>query len=108
MTRIIVGLITLAALVEGLAPGAVPSDLLPIAIVILGLAYGWTAVDAEDPVAYLAVAIAVGAATMSDGVLNAIPMLGGHLDAIVDQVSNGLNAGVISILVARTVNRLKG
>lgn len=108
MTRIIVGLITLAALVEGLAPGAVPSDLLPIAIVILGLVYGWTAVDAEDPVAYLAVAIAVGAATMSDGVLNAIPMLGGYLDAIVDQVSNALNAGVISILVARTVNRLKG
>ena len=108
MTRIIVGLITLVALVEGLAPGAVPSDLLPIAIVILGLVYGWTAVDAEDPVAYLAVAIAVGAATMSDGVLNAIPMLGGYLDAIVDQVSNALNAGVISILVARTVNRLKG
>ena len=108
MTRIIVGLITLAALVEGLAPGAVPSDMLPLAIVILGLVYGWTAVDAEDPVAYLAVAIAVGAATMSDGVLNAIPMLGGYLDAIVDQVSNALNAGVISILVARTVNRLKG
>ncbi len=108
MTRIIVGLITLAALVEGLAPGAVPSDLLPLAIVILGLVYGWTAVDAEDPVAYLAVAIAVGAATMSEGVLNAIPMLGGYLDAIVDQVSNALNAGVISILVARTVNRLKG
>ena len=108
MTRIIVGLITLAALVEGLAPGAVPSDMLPLAIVILGLVYGWTAVDAEDPVTYLAVAIAVGAATMSDGVLNAIPMLGGYLDAIVDQVSNALNAGVISILVARTVNRLKG
>ena len=108
MTRIIVGLITLAALVEGLAPGAVPSNLLPIAIVILGLVYGWTAVDAEDPVVYLAVAIAVGAATMSSGVLDAIPMVGGYLDAIVDQVSNGLNAGVISILVARTVNRLKG
>jgi hypothetical protein len=105
MTRIIVGLITLAALVEGLAPGAVPSDLLPLAIVILGLAYGWTAVDAEDPVAYLAVAIAVGAAA---GVLSAIPMVGGYLDAIVGQVSNALFAGVISILVARTVNRLKG
>ena len=105
MTRIIVGLITLAALVEGLAPGAVPSDLLPLAIVILGLAYGWTAVDAEDPVGYLAVAIAVGAAA---GVLSAIPMVGAYLDAIVSQVSNGLFAGVISILVARTVNRLKG
>ena len=117
MTRIIVGLIGLAALVEGLAPGAVPSDLLPLAIVILGLVYGWTAVDAEDPVAFLAIAIAVGAATamprvygMGDGtgVLNLIPMVGGHLDAIADQASIALNAGVISILVARTVNLLKG
>ena len=105
MTRIIVGLITLAALIEGLAPGAVPSNLLPLAIALLGLAYGWTAVDAEDPVAYLAVTIAVGAAA---GALAAIPVIGGYIDAIVAQVSAALYAGVISILVARTVNRLKG
>ena len=105
MTRIIVGLLALAALIEGLAPGAVPSNLLPLAIAILGLAYGWTAVDAEDPVAFLAVAIAVGAA---GGALGAIPAIGAYIDAIVAQVSNGLYAGVISVLVARTVNRLKG
>ena len=117
MTRILIGLMTLAAVIEGVAPGAVPSNLLPLAIVILGLVYGWTAVDAEDPVTYLAVAIAVGVATAmpavsgvgdGDGVLNMIPMLGGYLDAIVDLASIGLNAGVVSILVARTVNRLKG
>ena len=105
MTRIVVGLITLAAIIEGVAPGAVPSNLLPLAIVILGLVYGWTAVDAEDPVAFLAVAIAVGAAA---GALDAIPAIGGYIDAIVAQVSNGLYAGVISVLVARTMNRLKG
>ena len=107
MTRIVVGLIVLAAIIEGLAPGAVPSDLLPLAIVILGLVYGWTAVDAEDPVAYLAVTIAVGLAAESAEVLQVIPAVGGFLDSIVDQVSMALYAGVISILVARTVNRLK-
>ena len=107
MTRIVVGLISLAAIIEGLAPGAVPSDLLPLAIVILGLVYGWTAVDAEDPVAFLAVTIAVGLAAESAEVLQVIPAVGGYLDAIVDQVSMALYAGVISILVARTVNRLK-
>lgn len=108
MTRIVVGLISLAAIIEGLVPGAVPSDLLPLAIVILGLVYGWTAVDAEDPVAFLAVTIAVGLAAESAEVLQVIPAVGGYLDAIVDQVSMALYAGVISILVARTVNRLKG
>ena len=108
MTRIVVGLITLAAIIEGLAPGAVPSNLLPLAIVILGLVYGWTAVDAEDPVAFLAVTIAVGLAAESAEVLQVIPAVGGYLDAIVDQVAMALYAGVISILVARTVNRLKG
>ena len=107
MTRIVVGLILLAAIIEGLAPGAVPSDLLPLAIVVLGLVYGWTAVDAEDPVAFLAVTIAVGLAAESAEVLQVIPAVGGYLDAIVDQVSMALYAGVISILVARTVNRLK-
>jgi hypothetical protein len=117
MSRILIGLLTLAAVIEGLAPGAVPSNLLPLAIVILGLVYGWTEVDAEDPVTYLAVAIAVGVATampavsgMGDGngVLNLIPAVGGYLDAIADLASTGLYAGVISILVARAVNRLKG
>ena len=110
MTRIVVGLILLAALVEGLAPGAVPSGLLPLALVILGLVYGWTAIDAEDPTAYLAVTIAAGiaAGAPDGGVLNLVPAVGGYLDGIVDQVITALYAGVISILVARSMNRLKG
>ena len=108
MTRIVVGLIVLCAIIEGLAPGTVPSDLLPLALVILGLIYGWTAIDAEDPVTYLAVTIAVGLAAESAEVLQIIPAIGGYLDAIVDQVATALYAGVISILVARAMNRLKG
>ena len=107
MTRIVVGLIVLCAIIEGVAPGAVPSDLLPLAVVILGLVYGWTAVDAEDPVAFLAVTVAVGLAAESAEVLQVIPAVGGYLDAIVDQVAMALYAGVISVLVARTMNRLK-
>ena len=118
MTRIIVGLILLAAIIEGLAPGAVPQDLLPLALVILGLVYGWTAIDAEeDPTTYLVVTIAAGlassmpeAGSMGDGngVLHLIPAIGSYLDGIVDQVVTALYAGVISILVARSINRLKG
>ena len=117
MTRIIVGLVLLCAIVEGLAPGAVPSNLLPLALVVLGLVYGWTVIDAEDPVAFLAVTIAVavaagmpegGAGGDNNGVMQIIPEIGAHLDGIVDQVSTALNAAVVSILVARCMNRLKG
>ena len=118
MTRIVVGLIVLCAIIEGVAPGAVPSELLPLALVILGLVYGWTAVDAEDPVAFLAVAIAAGAATSmpevsgssgdGTGVLHLVPAVGSYLDAIVDQVVTALYAGVISVVVARAVKRLQG
>ena len=117
MTRIVVGLIALVAIIEGLAPGAVPSDLLPLALVILGLIYGWTAVDAEDPTAFLAVAIAAGMATSmpevegsggdGTGVLHLIPAIGSYLDGIVDQLVTALYGGVISVVVARAVNRLK-
>ncbi len=37
--RIIVGLIALLAIVEGLAPDAIPSGIVALALVILGLVY---------------------------------------------------------------------
>lgn len=115
MTRIVVGLILLAAIIEGLAPGAVPMDLLPLALVILGLIYGWTAVDADDPGTYLLVTLAVAAAaTMPDagggdgnGALALIPAIGGHLDAILDQAASALLAGVASVFVQRSISHLK-
>ena len=116
MTRIVVGLILLAAIIEGLAPGAVPMDLLPLALVILGLIYGWTAVDADDPGTYLLVTLAVAAAaTMPDaaggdgnGALGLIPAVGGHLDAILDQAATALLAGVVSVFVQRSISHLQG
>jgi len=85
----------------------VPQNLLPLALVILGLVWGWMAVDAEDPTTYLAVAIAVGLAAGSDALGN-IPAIGGFLDGILGQASTALYAGVASVLVGRTWNRLKG
>ena len=105
--RIIIGLITLLAVVAGLAPDAIPSGIVALALVILGLAYAAVAIDAEDATAYLVVTLAVGAAAATD-VLSHIHWAGSHLDAIVDQVSVALYAGVITVLVVRTVNRLKG
>ena len=115
MTRIVVGLILLAAIIEGLAPGAVPSNLLPLALVVLGLIYGWTAVDSDDPSGYLIVTRAVAAAaTMPDGgggdgngVWGMIPAVGGQLDAILDQASSALLAGVVSVFVQRSISHLK-
>ena len=107
MVRIIVALVVLVAIVQGLSADLVPEGILPLALVVLGLVYAAIAIDAEDATAYLVVALAVGAASGAD-VLNNIHAIGGHLDAIVDQVSTALYAGVITVLVKRTLNRLKG
>ena len=105
--RIVVALVVLVAIVQGLAADLVPGGILPLALVVLGLVYAAMAIDAEDATAYLVVTLAVGAASGAD-VLNNIHAIGGHLDAIVDQVSTALYAGVSTVLVKRTLNRLKG
>ena len=106
-SRIIVTLVTILAIVEGLLPDAIPGGLVPLALVILGLLYAIVAIDAEDATAYLVVALAVGAAAGAD-VLSNIPAIGEKLDAIIDPVSTALYAGVITILVTRAINRIKG
>ena len=83
--RIIFGLGALAAIIEGLAGGMVPMGLLPLLLVVLGLAYGFMSLDAEDSTMFVAVAIGLGAATQAD-VLSNIHVIGGYLDAITDQL----------------------
>ncbi len=116
MTRIVVGLILLAAIVQGLFGSELPENLLPPALVVLGLIYGWTAVDSDEPGTYLLVTLAVvAAATMpgsgegdGNGVLGLIPYVGGPLDAILDQGASALLAGVVSVFVQRTMSLLQG
>ena len=104
-TKIIVGLIVIAAVVEGLWAGGIPQGILPLALVVLGIAYGFVWLDAEDATGYLAVAIAVWAAS-SANVLDHIHYIGTHLDSILDQVNVALLGAVVAILVIRTWNRL--
>ena len=105
--RIIVGLAGLLAIVQGLAANAAPAGIVPLALVVLGLVYGCLAIDAEDATAYLVLTLAVGATAGAD-VLSHIPVIGGPLDAIVDQVSTFLYAGVVTVLAKRALNLVKG
>ena len=105
--RIIVGLIVILAIIQGLAADAIPEGILPIVMVVLGLVYGWMAVDAEDATSFLVVALAVGAAAGVD-VLSNIQVIGEHLDAIVDPITIALYAGVITVFAKRVINRLTG
>ena len=106
--RVIVGLIALGSIIGGLAGDAFLGEgILALVLVILGLAYAGVAIDAEDATGYLVLAIAVGGAGMAN-VLGNIPGIGEQLDAIVDLASVSLFAGVVTVLVQRTLNRLKG
>ena len=104
-TKIIIAASVIIAIVEGLAPGVVPMAILPLALVVLGLVYGVMCVDAEEPVAYLAVAIALAAAGGAD-VLGHVHVIGMYLDAIVDQIAVVLLSGAVTIMVMRAWTRL--
>ncbi len=106
-TRVTIGLIALVAIIQGLAADAMPEGIMALLLALLGLVYAFVAIDAEDATAFLVVVLAVGAAAHAD-VLSHIHVVGEYLDAIVDQVVIALYAGVITILVVRTYNRLKG
>ena len=107
LTKIIVGLILLISIVHGVAPDLIPENILPLALVILGLVYGAMAIDAEDATNFLVLTIAVGGAAAADA-LNNIHMVGGYLDAILGANAIALWSSVASILVIRAWNRLAG
>ncbi len=106
-TRVIIGLILLAAIVLAVAPDAIPGNALTILLVVLGLAWAYVAIDPEDATAYLVVVLAVGASAGSD-VLNAIPAVGMYLDGILGGLSTALYASVAMIAALRIANRIKG
>ena len=105
--RIIFGLIAIAAIVEGLAAGSVPMNLLPLALVVLGLVYGVRGVDAEDPAGVLSVVIATAVAADAN-VLSNIQVIGGHLDSILDQLAVAYLAIAAAVVSVRVINRVKG
>ena len=107
--QVLAGLAAIAAVVEGLAAGVVPMNLLPLLLVLLGLVFAPMEIDVGDTPAtrFLVVAIAAGAADQAD-VLGHIPAIGAHLDSILSQYTNMLYGGAVGIVVMRLVNGLKG
>ena len=81
--------------------------ILSIALVVLGVTYALVNINAEDATSFLVVVIAAGAASQAD-VLSVIPTVGAPLDAVVDGLISALYSAAITVLVVRTINRLKG
>ncbi len=102
-TRLTYSLGLLAAIIEGLAPGVVPGGLLPLVIVVLGIAYAVINIDANSPQAFLTTALVIFVAGEAN-VLTNIHVIGAYLDAIVDQVTILYLAGGVGILGVRAWN----
>ena len=102
--KILLGLIVLAALVHGLAPDAVPQNILPLALVILGIVAAVMAGD-EHPTAALVVAIAAATAGNAD-VLNNVHAIGGYLDGILDALVIALLSGAAAVVGMGLYNQL--
>ena len=102
-TRLIYGVGILAAIIEGLASGAVPGGLLPVIMVLAGIVYAVMNIDAAKPQAFLTTALVVVAAGEAD-VLSSVWAVGGTLDAIVDQVGVVYLSGGVGILGVRAWN----
>ncbi len=99
-TRVVYSLAILAAVIEGLAPGVVPGGVLPLALVVLGVAYAMMNIDAVNPQAFLTTALVVAAAGGAD-VLSNVLVIGSYLDAILDQAAVMYLAGGAGILAMR-------
>lgn len=102
-TRVVYILAMAAAVIEGLTGGAVPGGLLPLIMVVLGVAYAAMNIDAAKPQAFLTTALVVAAAGAANVFTN-VPAVGGLLDAIVDQVAIVYLSGGAGILGVRAWN----
>ena len=107
LTRILVAVVAVVAIVKAFAPDLQDGGALGIILVIAGVVYGATALDAEDATGFLVLAVAAATAAGSD-VLGAIPGIGGYLDTIIGKISMALNAAVATVVVVWGVNRIKG
>ncbi len=103
--KILLGLIVLAAIIEGIFPGVVPENILPLALVVLGIVAAVLGDDSEHPTAVLVVAIAAAAASGAD-VLNNVHVIGAYLDRILDALVIALLSGVVAVVAMRIWNQL--
>ncbi len=106
LRRVLVVVMVLLVLVQGLGPDMIGGGVVPLLLVLCGLAYGVLATDAENPTVYLVVVLAVGAAASAE-VLSHIHEVGAYLDSILMATTYPLYASVATILCIRTYNRVK-
>ena len=107
LRKVLVVAMVVLALVHGLLPDMIAGGVVPLLLVLSGLAYGAVATDAENPTVYLVVVLAAAAASHAD-VLSSIPGIGESLDSILDAVMHALYASAVTILCVRAYNRITG
>ncbi|MDE0450769.1 MAG: hypothetical protein OXI90_03255 [Gammaproteobacteria bacterium] len=102
--KIVLGLIVLAALVQGLAGDQMPAGILPLALVVLGIV---AAVMNDDghPTAALVAAVAAAMAGNGD-VLDNVQYIGGYLDGILDALVIALLSGAAASVGMGIYNQL--
>lgn len=105
--KIVLGLIVLAALVQGLAGDNLPAGILPLALVVLGIAAAVMNDDGHPTAAMVAAIAAFVASTAGDGgVLNNVMAIGGYLDGILDALVIALLSGAAASVGMGIYNQL--
>ena len=109
LKKLCVGLLVLICVVMAVAGslGEAMDGIMYLLLAVGGIVWVVVAVDAEDPVAYCAVTIAVALAAGADP-LSHIHVVGEYLDALVDPAAVALLSGAVTILAIRVYNRLTG
>ena len=83
----------------------VPLEWWPLILVLLGLVHGFGGQE-KDPVIIVSVILtAIALPTIADN-LNAIPVIGAHLDAIFDNLAVAVGGYAIALLVLDLKNRI--
>ena len=83
----------------------VPLEWWPLILLLIGLVHGFGGQE-KDPVIIVSVILtAIALPTIADN-LNAIPVIGAHLDTIIDNIAISIGGYAIALLVLDLKNRV--
>lgn len=99
--QIMPALATLAAIIAVF----VPLEWWPLILLLIGLVHGFGGQEKDPTTIVLIVVAAVSFPTIADS-LNAIPMIGAHLDTIIDNFAISIGGYAIALLVLDLKNRV--
>ena len=83
----------------------VPLEWWPLILLVIGLVFGFVAQEKDPVTGVLVIVTAVALPTIADS-LNAIPMIGAHLDAIFDNFAVAIGGYAIALFVLDLKNRI--